>query len=139
MPDQDVVARHAVHVDRPVLVYGYRRTYPRSRLFPFRDVIDFGGIAEASRLERPVRVVPSPESWRKVRDFCFSAPTAAMRALGGFDLRVRRNDVRSLARRLAAAGCPTIACIYGSTVTWLGPTETSAQTRRNKRWTEILE
>ena len=76
MPDSDVVARHAVHADRDVLVYGYRRIYPREKLFPFRDAIDYGGVFDASaRGNSPVYIAPSSFRWRDVQSCCFSAPS----------------------------------------------------------------
>jgi len=122
MPDPDVVAKHAVYGGRPVFAYGYRRLYPRAKLFPFRDTIDYGSVIMHSRLaRRPLYVVPSSARWREASSFCFSAPTAIIRASGGFDESRRSNEVRDLARRLTARGCPTMPTLTGATVTWLGP------------------
>lgn len=142
LPDADVVARHAVHGSRPVLVYGYRRIYPRSKLFPFRHPIDYGGIYDASRREEVVFIAPSASRWRDVKAFCFSAPVAAVRAVGGFRERAAGGEVRDLARRLSIARCPTQPCLYGSTTTWLGPPDRMLTRRgggRRRLWEDKLE
>jgi len=122
LPDPDVVAKHAVYGERPVLLYSYRRIYPKAKLFPFRDAIDYGSIVEHSRLgRRLVYIVPSGDRWRETNGFCFSVPTAAVRSAGGFDGNFAGDEVRDLARTLAKAGCPAFPTLNGATVTWLGP------------------
>jgi len=123
LPDPDVIAQHAAYGGRPVLVYGYRRVYPQAKLFPFRDAIDYGSIILHSRLAPdPLYIVPSADRWREANSFCFSAPVAAIRSAGGFDENRAGNEVRDLAGRLAAAGCPAMPTLAGATVTRLGAT-----------------
>jgi hypothetical protein len=121
LPDPDVIGNHAVYGVRPVLAYGYRRLYPKAKLFAFRDTIDYASIILVSRLSgRPVYIVPSAERWRQASRFCFSAPTSAIIASGGFEENRTSDEVRGLARRLAKAGCPTLPVLTGATVTRLG-------------------
>jgi hypothetical protein len=120
MPDPDVVGKHAAYGGRPVLMYGYRRTYPRAKLFPFRDTIDYGSIIRNSRLGPSLYIVPSSSRWREANGFCFSAPKALILSAGGFSENLPANEVRGLARRLARSGCPTLPSLTGATVTRMG-------------------
>jgi hypothetical protein len=121
LPDPDVVETHAIYGSRGVFIYGFRRIYPKAKLFPFRDVVDYGSIIRHSKPEAPRRhIVPSGGRWREAKSFCFSAPTSAIRSSGGFAEGRLGGEVRDLARRLEIAGCPTLPCLQGGTVTCLG-------------------
>ena len=144
LPDRDVVARHAVHMDRAVTVYGFRRVYPAKFLFPFRDALDYAAIRFHSPAESNDNDVgPRRETWRELRAFCFSAPVVTLRAVGGFDETARSAEVRKSAQRLDAANCPALPCLYGSTVTWLGPRRRQGRSTTlpfyQRNWSGLLE
>lgn len=125
LPDPDVVETHARYAGKAVVLFGYRRIYPREKLFSYRDAVDYGSIMQHSVPERrDLYVVPSEGKWKEVGAGCFSVPAAIVLAQGGFDEQLAEGEARALAQKLGASSCPSVPCIYGARVTLLGP-ETS--------------
>lgn len=130
LPDPDVVETHARYADRALCLFGYRRIYPKGKMFPFRDAVDHAGLIQHSHPERgDLHIVPSAKRWKDVASCCFSVPTALAARQGGFGEDQAEGEVRALAKRLSEVGCPTVPCIYGARVTQLGPDASAS--RRN--------
>lgn len=122
LPDPDVVETHARYRDKALCLFGFRRLYPKGKLFPYRDAVDHAGIIQHSQPERGgLYIAPSAERWKDVASCCFSVPKALALKHSGFGENSLEGEVRALAKKLAEEGCPTVPCIYSARVTQMGP------------------
>lgn len=125
LPDIDVVETHARSGEKSELLYAYRRIYPAGKFFPFREAVDYGGLAQHCRAERTgLYIVPSSERWKDIEPSCFSVPAALARRVDGAPVDCP-GDIRSWAERLSKHTCPSAPCIYGARVTQMGATTDS--------------
>lgn len=121
LPDPDVVETHGRQGQRAALCFGYVRTYPADKYFPFRDAVDYTSLWQYCRSEsQNLYIKPSMEQWRDVARCCFSVPVSLMSAIGGFRDLLSGDEGLDLAQRLAQAACPSVPCIYGARVTRMG-------------------
>lgn len=112
LPDPDVVARHAVQADRPVLLYGHRRHYPAGKFFPFRETVHYAAVqAHARSPKRRGWLLPRRDGWRVADTACFSVPRDLTRALPS------SASARQLTAALSRAGCPSSPSLFGGHVT----------------------
>lgn len=80
LPDEDFVEAHLRLPGCDVLLYSYRRTYPQSKLFPFRDAVAYHAIRRHSVPELTAAFAsPGAVSCQAISDFAFSAPSRLLR------------------------------------------------------------
>jgi len=120
LPDLDVVETHAAFGARGFVPFGFRRLYPAEKLYRFLRPLDYDGLKKHA-LKDPRCIepyVPFYGDWRDVAGCCFSAPTQALRQVGGFDETARESD-QDLLYRLCQRKFRLLPMAQGSYVTHL--------------------
>jgi len=106
IPDSNLIEHHARFGAEAVAPCGFRRIYPRDKLYDFVTPLDYAGMALHS-FEDPRR---SPGAilfgdWRDVEGFSLSAPTEALRNIEGIGGAKYAIDFPDVARQLSVNGC----------------------------------
>jgi hypothetical protein len=106
VPDPDIVEVHSKFGAKGFVPFGFKRIYPAEKSYRFIPPLDYAGLESHSsqdpRRDRQYEALHG--DWRDVMGFSVSAPTDALRELGGFDYRLRGgNEDKELAKRLSEA------------------------------------
>lgn len=120
LPDPDLVETHANFGAAAFIPFGFRRMYPASKLYRFKQPVDYQGI-QRHTFQDPRRIYPLfYGDWRDVAGFCFSAPTKVLHEVGGFDEHLQVGEDQDLARRLCQQKYRHIPLWNDGYVTYLG-------------------